>query len=224
MIVTIPFVANAYPYQALAEKIRTFGPYSSHALHVVAQAGESEEATDFFDSIKDSFLVSGLFYLDESERRGTQLANAVFLRAAEAAHRHQTINGEAVNAPWMFYDPNQAPASKEWADNVQVEWFKSGKRVIGTPVKHPNEIVQSSGISVEIDGGFRFNGSIVLAKDFYETSALIGHSQSEIHWRERLRYELAESHATAETLARGSTLFKIHRKPRIPDPPAPKTP
>jgi hypothetical protein len=222
MIVTIPFVSHAYPYLALAEKFRAYGPYPSHALHVICQASESEAATGFFDSLKEMFQSAGLFFITEDGKSGADLATSIFRCAAESAFRHEPVSGEVVNCPWMFYDPGQAPASKDWADNVQVEWFKRGKRVIGNTTPYPNQTVVANGQKFEIDGGVRFNGSVVLPKDFYDRSALLKNPSAGVHWRDRLRYELAESHAKSETLAKGTTLFKTHRKPRIPDPPAPK--
>lgn len=220
MIVSIPFVLSLTNYATLAEKLRNVGPYGTHTLHVIAQPQESEAATEFFDAIKDLFHTSALHYLRPDSRKSIRLSNDLFHTAAAAASRHQITNGEVVGCPFMYYDPTRYPIAKEWAELVQVEWFKNAKAVLGCPVTAPDVSVMSSGREVKVQGGIRFNGHIIINKDFWEKSGLINNLSPAVHWRDSLRYELAASHAVSILLGKGTTsLFKSQRVAKIPEPP-----
>ena len=218
MIICIPFSKNIVNYMVLSDKLRAYGPYQSHSLYVISEASESEDATEFNDSIRDMFHSAALVFLPPADRTKIKLANDMFLKAAEMAWKHETTAGEVNGAPFMYYDPTGAPCAKEWAELVQVEWFKAGKKVLGCTVKGDDVNVVTRGQKVSIPGGVIFKNAIVINKDFWSSSGLVNFLAPNIHWRDSLRYELSSSHAVSTTLSRGlHGLIKTIRNPKVHD-------
>ena len=231
MIITFPFVKGVTDYTALADRMRITGPFKTHILHVVCQECDIADATEFFDSFEDHFLGSKLGMIQENpDRTKIKLANDLFQLGAKMANEHKRIEGEAMNAPFMYYDPVSLPKISSWAETVQTEFIQYGKKVLGNPVKGKTLSLTTNGEPVEIEGGMIFRSNIVLRANFYETSTMITNLTAETHWREAMAYEFGESYAVAETMGKGrESEFKMpsppakKREPVIPPPPKEKT-
>ena len=222
MILAIPFVAGSANYDHLRDKILAAGACPRHSLLVISRVQDSDPATVFYNKVKRMFVMSDIVYLTdvEPERSRTRMQNDMFREAAFWADTKEDAEGEITNSPWMYLDPSYAPQVSAWMDEIETEYFKAHKLVMGMPEPHKDMVIDSNGRKTTIEGGLYFDGPVVLDRRFHSRSALIHTLSGREHWRLYLRYEMCKNHEAVTFLGKAGNSIVRKPKPRkIPDQP-----
>lgn len=231
MIIAIPFVPQRADFTQLAASINEFAGLKSHILVITSPVTLVEEATEFFNLIKNQFAKAFFKKLDDIPESGFSLANRHFAAAAKWASEYNAGPGETFEPPFFYLDPAYHPTQYNWADQLQSIYYKSGGKVIGQTVAIPDTtITLTGGGEHTLEGGKKFDGPVVLDHGFAKRSTLLGYLRPEIIWRDSLRWEMLQSHTETE-IFQGS-IFKFQNpadlKPQpkklaeaVPEPAAP---
>lgn len=218
MIIAIPFVDGSCNYDHLRDKLLAAGACEHHSLVVISRVQDSEPATAFHKRIQKLFSMSELVYLPDMDRSTSQLQNDMFREASVWANEKIDTDDEVPNAPWLYLDPNYVPQCSAWADLIETEYYKGHKQIMGMPEKYPDVVIDSYGRKETIDGGYYFDGPVVLDRQFHSRSGLIQSLGSRQHWRIHLRYEMSQNHDAVAFLGKSSKSFLKKSDRKAPKP------
>lgn len=203
MTFATPFFPGPIDYDLYLKALEKQGQCDGHDLLVITQRQHEDEATEFATKAGRLFDRRSVKVIDAVERGGNVgLANALF----KAALYEYRSKGKPTNieneTPMLYADPAWYPNRKGWLNAVQSEFFAKGM---------PKVMCRTSANS---RGEPITKGPVVIAKEHAIHAPLVPSLPHNVHWREYLRYELANAATVADTIsvAGKKTVFKFQRK------------
>lgn len=181
MLLFTPYVKGTTDYDALAKAMKSKGTMLGHVHRVISTKEDEDAAYAFGVEVSDLFLKSSSSTLAPAARTPRQLANDMFRAAVSFVAGYKGGEGEVPEPPLLYLDPTYRPVKTGWLDAIQANFYLQK-----TPVIMGRSIVQP-------DKSKRFDGPLVVSKEFQRISGLIGFIPNHEHWRQYLRWELTHN-------------------------------
>jgi len=194
MLVAIPFFSDEsfMDYNQFAKDLASKGQCDGHALLVVTQRHQEDEAIEFVNSIGKLFSDTHIQVVEAVGGGTAALANTLFKAAVYFFRDYKGLVGQQGHVPMLYLDPTWNPANRGWLDAIQGEYFAKGcpKVLCRWKANDRGEKVSK--------------GPVLFSKEYAVDAPLIPHIPANTHWRDYLRHEIGQVAAASDTISTGT--------------------
>lgn len=198
MLIFLPIHNSTPGLDTLAKALISKGSLPDHRLRIASTRDDEPLAFEIGDALSDLFKHVSTVTLPPLKRNAALLSNDMLKSALKWLREFQPEAGDVPDQPLLYMDPTFRPSERNWADNLQSEYFLKN----APPVMCRTE---SSGTGVQ----FRRKtiGPVIFGRKFHPPLLdFLDHTE---HWRDRLVHEIAAvAVETRQIGAGGKSLLK----------------
>lgn len=188
MLLAIPVHSSTPQIERLATDLKKrAGSLRDHVVRIISDRQDEPLAYMLADELADhcrKITTETLLPL-ATPRNQILLANHTFLAAIRFLDSYQYGPDEVKDAPLLYLSPDYRPASANWVNELQAEYFlKNSPTVMGrTLTKGGKKDKDYQRVTV---------GPVIFGRNFSAQAPLLHFLDAKQHWRVRMQHEIAQ--------------------------------